>query len=344
VFPIFNLNISVYLSVSIQGMSASHNTAAKLSLSNLLSLPARATRVRELTLSQNHVLERNEFPKQRWHFPYARNSLVSFSEVDYKKVLSTGGESQNTEEAGVFISSHALEHSTAAPARKLLQAKDDGDWSVVEVNPLGLRTYAFNLAPDAERLAQVLAFLKASELFRLVSSVKSALALPSRKVHAILVEQISSQSRRLVPGTSLAVKKPTQSASAIQVTAALIETKHDVASAKSISTALRVCSMCACSQSLIFVLIFMFVPALRSIPATRHQQISARRFPLCTMLTCCHSEQNSWVCCCYAWFWCWLLCWFCETTASRRVCLGDRDSDLIKRPTAINIRLAMNNI
>lgn len=41
-------------------------------------------------------LERDEFPKARWRFGYEKGSVVQFSEVDYKKVLSIGGVSQNT--------------------------------------------------------------------------------------------------------------------------------------------------------------------------------------------------------------------------------------------------------
>jgi hypothetical protein len=188
------------LTPSPQGLSAAQNAAALVPLRDLFTLPVRVVAAREVTLSLNHELERGEFPKQRWHFPYAKggspaDTLVSFSEVDYNKIKAVGGERQNTDEDGVFISKSALDlkhpestTTTAPAARKLLQASASASASAssttaslsVEVNPLGLRSFVFQLAPDAARVARMLPFLKASALFRTIrasalSSASSAL-------------------------------------------------------------------------------------------------------------------------------------------------------------------------
>ncbi len=171
-----------------QGLSPAQNAAALVPLGDLLTLPVRVVAAREVTLSLNHELERGEYPKQRWHFPYAKGgaaagALVSFAEVDYNKIKAVGGERQNTDEDGVFISKSALDlkhpepaatTTAAAPAaRKLLQVSSVSSSSSssstllsVEVNPLGLRSFVFQLAPDAARVARLLPFLNASALFR----------------------------------------------------------------------------------------------------------------------------------------------------------------------------------
>ena len=185
---------------SPQGLCAAQNAAALVPLRDLFTLPVRVVAAREVTLSLNHELERGEFPKQRWHFPYAKggspaDTLVSFSEVDYNKIKAVGGERQNTDEEGVFISKSALDlkhpesATTAAPAaRKLLQASSSASASAsstaslsIEVNPLGLRSFVFQLAPDAARVARLLPFLNASALFRSIraSATSSASASSS---------------------------------------------------------------------------------------------------------------------------------------------------------------------
>lgn len=77
-----------------------------------------------------------EFPIKRYAFSYKKGagSVISFSEVDYNKVKSIGGVSQNTDEDGVFISDHALQKS-----RSLLSVES----KELVLHPNGIRSFIY---------------------------------------------------------------------------------------------------------------------------------------------------------------------------------------------------------
>lgn len=118
-----------------------------------------------------------------------------------------------TDEDGVFISKAALEGvsqaGSSSAARRLLAVADDAsapsnnnnnnhhhspatvrDEALIDVNPLGLRSYLFTLMPDTSRLEQLLPFLQSSPLF----SASAAAAANADKPRAAPKTDTSSAS------------------------------------------------------------------------------------------------------------------------------------------------------
>ena len=172
------------LAIRLQSISASKEALFSASLSDYVG--ASISTFREASLSLNYELEVDEFPLKRYKFLHEKGKSISFSEVDYNKVKSIGGASQNTDEDGVFLSDAAIK----AKERQLKSVAKD----TILVNPLGIRSFLFVAAFGGGRPVRIRSAVVTSNVQQMITRKSNLFAPAPAAVETIGVRKNSTHS------------------------------------------------------------------------------------------------------------------------------------------------------